>query len=213
MATVQDESGFDAALNRLDRHLQRIAGGENATEDEFPWFGRTISSLETIEGPFTSACSASLIHSDIVMSAASCFFPDIADPEVTSITIQFNLGGNLRDGSDITAAYQVSDVYWPRNYGYPRPDNDIVFYKLVIPTGNSTSVAPATWNADPSIPSVGDVGTVIGYGTSTLGGPFSPFLLKVDLDAISTAECRDDFSPITGFTLIEKKYGLCSCGR
>lgn len=89
----------------------------------------------------------------------------------------------------------------------------LFFFKLVIPTGNSTSVAPATWNADPSIPSVGDVGTVIGYGTSTLGGPFSPFLLKVDLDAISTAECRDDFSPITGFTLIEKKYGLCSCGR
>lgn len=129
MATVQDESGFDAALNRLDRHLQRIAGGENATEDEFPWFGRTISSLETIEGPFTSACSASLIHSDIVMSAASCVVPDIVDPEVTSITIQFNLGGNLRDGSDITAAYQVSDVYWPRNYGYPRPDNDIVFFQ------------------------------------------------------------------------------------
>jgi secreted trypsin-like serine protease len=65
-------------------------------------------------------------------------------------------------------------------------------------------VAPATWNADPSIPSVGDVGTLIGYGTSTLDGSFSPFLLKVDLDAISTAECRDDFSPITGFAQIEK---------
>lgn len=80
----------------------------------------------------------------------------------------------------------------------------LFFYKLVVPTGNSTSVAPATWNTDPSIPSVGDVGTVVGYGTSTREGPFSPFLLKVDLTTVSTAECRDSFLPIIGFALLEK---------
>jgi secreted trypsin-like serine protease len=205
MAAVHDEHGYEADHANDDtlyhRHLQRLFGGVNATDGEFPFFGRAFINSETSEGRVATACGGSLIHEDIVMTVG-CTVSEIRDPDVTSVTVQFNLGGNLKDGSDSTV-YQVSDVVWPRNFGYP--DNDIAFFKL----SNSSSVTPVAWNTDPSIPAVGDVGTVIGFGFTTIEGPTSPFLLKLDLPIISASECRS-LTRIGGFTLIEPTKMVCA---
>ena len=188
----------------FSRHL-KIIGGENASSEEFPWFGQTRITVNSTGQSLSYVCGGSLIHSDIVVSAAHCAVNYIRDNprDTTSITIQFYLGANLYNGSD-GIIYEVSDIYWPRTYASLSED-DIVFYKL----SNSSSVPPVPWNTDPSIPVVGDIGTAIGFGRTSNDGRLSPTLLKADLTVISNAECRDAYTVFDG---IDREI-VCTFGQ
>lgn len=188
----------------FSRHL-KIIGGENASSEEFPWFGQTRITVNSTGQSLSYVCGGSLIHGDIVVSAAHCAVNYIRDNprDTTSITIQFYLGANLYNGSD-GIIYEVSDIYWPRTYASLSED-DIVFYKL----SNTSSVPPVPWNTDPSIPAVGDIGTAIGFGRTSNDGRLSPTLLKADLTVISNAECRDAYTVFDG---IDREI-VCTFGQ
>jgi trypsin len=168
-----------------------IIGGEIAGNNEFPWFGRTDITL--FDGIFfySSSCGGSLIHEDIVVSAVHCIVDEVRDNPSVSFSINFNLGANEFDGSD-GIVYEVTNIYWPTAYSFPF--NDIVFYKLSV----STSVRPVSWNSNPSIPSVGDVGTAAGFGRTSNDGEQSPILLKADLPTISNADCDEFYRDFDG---------------
>jgi trypsin len=159
-----------------------ILGGEVAGVDEFPWFGRLNITLTNRNGKSSTSCGASLIHSDIVVSSAQCLVDDIRDTGAT-YAIKFYLGANKYDGSD-GIALDVVNITWPGTYSFPT--DDIVLMKL----RNSTIVAPVSWNKDPSIPKLGDLGRTIGFGLTSDSGSISPVLRKVDLPTISSAECK-----------------------
>jgi hypothetical protein len=72
-----------------------------------------------------------------------------------SFIVKFNLGAKQLNGSD-GSVLDVEQIAWPKTYDFPL--NDIVFLKL----RTSTKVAPVSWNRDPLIPKVGDIGTAIG---------------------------------------------------
>jgi Trypsin len=165
-----------------------IIGGVPANENEFPWFGRTTvtyyNSFGFPEGSFS--CGASLIHSDIAISAAHCVVDTLRENPDYSFTIEFNLGANEYFGSD-GIVFDVERIVYPTSYDFPT--DDIVYYKL----GTSSNVDPVPWNTDPSIPSVGDIGTAIGFGDTSDFGENSPILLKVDLPAISVTQCEQTY--------------------
>jgi trypsin len=175
-----------------------IIGGEIAGSGEFPWFGRTDITFLIGFDFLVISCGGSLIHEDIVVSAAHCIVDTIREYPGAPFFVNFNLGANQYDGSD-GIIYEVATVYWPDSYSFPF--NDIVFYKLSV----STSVQPVSLNTNPSLPSVGDFGTAIGFGKTSNDGEGSPILLKVELATISNAACdqfyRDyDESIICTFT-------------
>jgi trypsin len=177
-----------------------IIGGEVAGNNEFPWFGRT----EIRIGNNIYSCGGSLIHSDIVMSAAHCIVDDIRDNPGTAFSVTFNLGANQYSGSDGTIL-SVSDIYWPTDYG--DDENDIVFYKL---TG-SASVQPVSWNSDSSIPSVGSIGTAIGFGRTSNDGEESAILLKADLATISNAQCERTYGNLYEGNVCTFTQGKSTC--
>ena len=174
---------YDTPLMLRSRNLQKIIGGETAGEGEFPWFGLIVTTVpQRFQDPLNFACGGSFIHSDIVISTAGCVVEDIRANPRANILVNIYVG---YDGSDGTfdSVYEVSDIYWPRSYSFP--DNDIVFYKVT----NPTSATPVSWNTDPLIPSVGDIGTTIGYGDTTNNGLASDTLQKVNISVISNEEC------------------------
>jgi secreted trypsin-like serine protease len=161
----------------LGNPFPAIVGGTPVEENEFPWFGRTAISLSNSFESIEASCGASLIHSDMAVSAAHC----IGDAGY-SYSVTFYLGANKYDGSD-GIALEVENMYYPKDFNFP--SNDIVLYKL----RTATDVTPVSWNTNPLIPLRGDIGTAIGFGLTSDDGDESSILLKVDLPAITNLEC------------------------
>jgi Trypsin len=117
-----------------------IVGGEIAENDEFPWFGRIDMNFTLSWSKFSASCGASLIHSDIAVSAAHCIIGPVQNG--ATFNIKFNLGANKYSGIDGTVI-DVERIMWPTAYSYP--ENDMVFLKLRKPA----SLTPVSWNTDP----------------------------------------------------------------
>ena len=173
----------NTTTTKISHPFPAILGGTPVDDDEFPWFGRTDITFFTDTFSFGSSCGASLIHSDIAVSAAHCIADDIRENVGYSFSITFYLGANTYDGRD-GIALEVESLYYPKDYDFPF--NDVVLYKLRTPTQD---VTPVVWNTNPLTPFTGDIGTAIGFGVTTPDGDASSILLKVDLPAISNVEC------------------------
>ena len=183
-AAAAASSYADTPLMLRSRNLQKIIGGETAGEGEFPWFGYTRFNVpRRFQDPLIFDCGSSFIHPDIAVSAASCVVELIRNYPRANILVDIFEGYDGSDGGTYESVYEVSDIYWPQGYSFP--ENDIVFFKIL----SSTSVTPVSWNTDPLIPLVGDVGTAIGYGDTTNNGPASDTLQKVNISVISNEEC------------------------
>ena len=180
---------LDSGKMRGDRRRRnRIIGGETAASGEYPWFGLTIITIDRhLFGTISVGCGSSFIHSDIVMSAAHCIVDAIRVFPRANIQVEIYAGWS--EGT-YDSVYQVSDIYWPRSYAFPKAGDDLVFYKVTSPT----SVTPVSWNTDPAVPSVGENGTAIGHGQTVSGGPTSNTLQKTKISVITNAECGAYFN-------------------
>ena len=184
-----------------NRQLQKIIGGERVNVSDYPWFGYASLVIERANNVTSRfLCGSSFIHSDIVVSAASCIVDDDTPRDATKISVTIFTGYNRSDRT-FESAHPVTDIYYPRSFvnTIDKVDNDIVFYKL----SESASVPPIIWNTDPSIPSAGDVLSTFGYGLTADDGTASDTLQKVDLSYFSNAECRDAWFPI-GFRIFDE---------
>jgi trypsin len=188
-ANETEEANFAAALTKsgvIAVHNNytvdpAIVGGQVAGTDEFAWFGRLdITVRYSGGGTRRGSCGASLIYSDIAVSAAHCVADEIRSG--ASVAVKFNLGANQYSGSD-GVVLRVERISYPNTFSFPV--DDIVFYKL----SNSANVTPVAWNTNSSIPQVGDLGKAIGFGLTSDDGDESPVLLKVDFPVISNADC------------------------
>jgi V8-like Glu-specific endopeptidase len=169
-----------ATTGNRDRAL--IVGGVRAKKGAYLWYG--IPSSMTL-------CAASLIHSDIMVTAAHC------DSEFP-ISASIMLGGIRRDGAD---AKEVNPMQAKRRH----PDyaqniqpeyanvteylrNDIMLIKLQRPS--TAAVVPL--NKDSLQPKSGEALTVIGYGDMVPGtepSP-SPILLQTSLLTFGMSRCQ-----------------------
>jgi trypsin len=143
-----------------------IVGGTTTDPGEYPYFATTKS---------TAVCGASLIHPDILLTAAHCQ-NDFARNAVVYI------GVHALDTMATTAERRTIIRQ------YPHPDNrDLMLFQLNEPVD---TVSLVILNSDPDLPRLNSTLTAIGFGAiSTEPVTYSDNLMAVDLYPIDPGTC------------------------
>jgi secreted trypsin-like serine protease len=168
-------------------------GGEPSPAGRYPYFAHP-------RGFFV--CGATLIHEDILLTAAHCNDGGINFVSSSAIYI----GSTKFDGSD---AVETMSATLFRNHpqydAFPLSkfmsdsvnldvvDNYIYDYSLVKLSRSST-VTPAPWNSNPAQPIDNEELITIGYGYVTQNGPLSDELREVKVNATNFATCDANYN-------------------
>jgi secreted trypsin-like serine protease len=176
---VETYDADTAGTDRLPSDA-RIVGGNPVAPGTYPFYAY---------GAGTILCGATLIHEDILLTAAHCGGAFAMRGAL--------IGGIFLNGTDATLVGVDQE--------FPNPDyvdatrvNDIMLVKLTNP-----SAAPlVTLNMDPAVPAEGDVLTVTGFGDTSDGGDPSPILLDVEVDTFSDDFCDQLYTVYEPTTMI-----------
>lgn len=155
-----------------------IVGGQPAEVGEYPSYA-----VKTGGG-----CGATLIHSDILVTAAHCSSLFRKGGTVS-------IGGNLLSGSD---APETIGIAHRRIHGSNNPSTyayDIMLVKLT----NFSTAPIVLLNQDNFVPVVNEAVSVIGFGLTSEGGSQSLVLQEVDVNVINFDTCRASYDE--GFTI------------
>jgi len=193
-----------------------LIGGGDPSPAEASIVGGTPSAYPFIavkEFKLLGYCSAVLIHSDILMSAAHCY------NYWTGSNVC--VGANKLDCSDASEVILAERDYIHPNY-YPNfalndARNDIMLIKLASPS----SAPVAAWNGNVTLPAEGTLVTAVGFGITDPSSVFSiPSLLstpdvlqEVDLTVGNIDTCAgasDAFKPKTNICAYgDEEAGIC----
>ena len=155
----------------------RIVGGQDA-DDTYKFFTQGFG------------CGASLIWSDIVLTAAHCG-EDTFLPYVTIGNTERNV---VTDGAQ---RVNVANVIPHPNYNPRTEDNDFQILRLANPVSNPNFLKPIVVNRDPNFMSSGDPLKVIGFGDLEEGADRgSDILQEVTVNYYSDSQCDDVYGDI-----------------
>ena len=178
--------GRDENVFERDEIETRIVGGEFAKKGDFPFYAHGVDG---------ELCGGSLIHPDIVMTAAHCQGAFGADVIIGSTDVF------AADGAERIDVEKLSPH---AEYNKPKgnEENDIMLIKLKKPS--SGSVVQLNW--DPNVPTKGQSVTVTGFGLTSEGGEVSfDGLQKVELEVIGYDTCSKVFG-----TLVSEDSQVCA---
>jgi len=171
----------------------RIVGGQDATENQFPWQCAILNSDNTFYG-----CGATIISCDpvIIVSAAHCFEGNNALPGGKKVSCGAHMmGGVLTSPAPLDTNEERLTITEIRNH----PDYDDTTFNndiAVIKVSGSFSCSPdKIWPT--CLPSserytyVGWEDTIVsGWGTLSSGGALSDILQWVKVPPVSDATCN-----------------------
>jgi secreted trypsin-like serine protease len=150
----------------------RIVGGTQTAQGKYPWFVN-----------WAGSCGASLIHDDIILSAAHC-------NEITSNSVRvgsWKLNSNSGVQQKTIVSRRKHPNYNPNTFAY-----DFVVMKLN--SAVTGGVKPVSINGDASNPTSGETLRVIGHGTTRSGGSPSNLLLEADVNSIPYNRCNPAYA-------------------
>lgn len=152
-----------------------IVGGSAAVAGVYPYYGIAKSG---------SLCGASLIHTDIAVTAGHCL----------GVFKGFGLllGGIQYDGKDAVENVTVLQEYRHPDFNDKTLENDILLLKLNR-SASGTVTPIGSINTDASIPADGSKVTAIGFGTTTEGGIVSAYLQQVTVTVLDGETCAAEY--------------------
>jgi len=190
ITAIHDEA--DAPLNeqsldtnKNDRDLATyIVGGTQASVGEYPYYTQWIY-----------GCGASLIHDDIVLTAAHC-------NEIATTGNTVHVGAfqqqTISDGAILATI--AKRVVHP-NYNPNTLVNDFLILKLKSPVDK----VPVNLNRNNTIPTSGEDLVAVGLGTLTTGGKLPTYLQEVTVQAVDYNTCNEKYSGT-----IDAAFQLCA---
>jgi hypothetical protein len=145
------------------------------------WWGNPAETTE-----YYATCAATLIHSDILLTAAHC------NGIVNNINVLVgayypysSIQGNVRT---------VIDRAIHPDFNAVTIENDFLVLKLDSPV---PSIAPVVLNGDRASPSIHESLIIIGVGQMNETGDPSQTLLQVSVDYIDPTTCSDDYRNVS----------------
>ena len=193
---------FNATRNILET---RIVGGVPTQKNRYPYFSLLLFKT-TVDVDSYIVCGGTLIHSNIIMTAAHCY----AGPKYVNQSASFVVVAYSKLNSGFVAKIETI-VQHPR-YNYDPPKNDIMLIKIdhAIMT---TQVKPVALNSQSLVPSNGDLVTVIGIDATLEGETGQDVLQEVILSAVSDLDCKIAYGELVIADLMICSYspGKDSC--
>jgi hypothetical protein len=178
-------------------HTERIVGGQNVAQEAYPWYVSSTGDMY---------CGASLIHEDVVLTAAHCFQAFKPGSVVT-------LGTHQRIPPDMVQEIEATGISRTVTAVLPHPFYDDLHikydYMLLKLDSPVTTVTPVELNKNESVPVDGQLVTVIGHGQTGYFSGVSLDLLAVDIYAIPQEMCSTSFD---GVSEIEERIMMCASG-
>ena len=169
----EDRPDKDKELEERRAQTSRIVGGNQATKGEYPYF------VQWMRG-----CGASLIHADIVLTAAHCNGNSVS----TSVIVSAYQNGKAIDGG---LSRTIAERVLHPKYNSNTEVNDFMIMRLSTAV---TGVTPIALNANAQIPAAGDVLTVMGFGDLKDGGEIYPtFLQEVNVPFVTHSKCNQQY--------------------
>lgn len=160
----------------------RIVGGSNVAFGRYPFYAFVLVGTDDGSVP----CGGSLIHKDVILTAASCI------AAIETIEVAVNLTSFDVPAGSVTRL--VTDVMVHPAYNADKLENDIALLQLEeeIP-----QIAPAVLSEEFGFPMEGDDVVVIGFG-SISDAEFNPsrVLQKVDLQVADFEDCNAAYDGI-----------------
>jgi len=156
-------------------HMFRIVGGSNAKSDEFPFMVSWFFKYSPLP-----ACGGSLVASNLVLTAAHC----------ENVDGLVHIGCNQASGCGNNIVANVI-----RKIKHPQYVNVFYDYMLLELDKDIRNIEPLQLNFDDHVPAEGNMLTVIGFGSTSEDGNFSPTLKKVSVPANSYDTCRSQYGP------------------
>jgi len=171
-ASKKDTSSFEEMMERdlmlggMHQHIpmtSRIIGGDRAEPGDYPYF---VS---------WDGCGASLIHEDILLTAAHC-------ASIGSNSVRVGPSNKFFSGTRRTIARERH----PHPFYDPETlSNDMMILKLTSPVTDIKPVKLQNMDTDGENPLA-----VMGFGSTFEGGFGSFFLREVDVTQVTHAECN-----------------------
>lgn len=163
----------NARINRDGETRDLIVGGTIVNSQAYRSFA--------VPDPVASngLCGATLIHSDVLISAAHCGVADIF-----AAGTLLNIGSLSIYGEDAIDRIEVVNQLIHPNFNADTLINDVMLIQIAAP-----SSAPLTrWNTDPSVPADAESLTVVGFGR-TERGTASAALREGTVYVVDTETC------------------------
>jgi secreted trypsin-like serine protease len=171
---------------------ERIVGGKPVIAGAYPSYAIPVGS---------GLCGATLIHDDILITAAHCY--GIFEDGIILGTVTLN-------GNSQTDVRKVSEEYPNPDFNEYTLANDVMLVKLAEPVTDTSIISP--YNTDSSSPTVDQSVTVIGFGAQEEGGRPSKDLLEVQVQVVNYNDCYEDYwQPFFGSN-IQNSVMICANG-
>ena len=173
----------------------RIVNGTAVTpEEKYPYLAYVTR--QNFEDGYLFRCGGSLVASDVVLTAAHCYYNTSDVQSVNETFVVFLSEYNVTDPYDDEPAYTVTDVAIHPDYDKVTTNYDYMLLKLSRPADTGKSILLDDGSSYPGVSDVGAPASVMGWGLLEDGGDRATVLMETNVAISNFTECQETYGDL-----------------